>query len=59
MQIAHIKYNLLTSKKTVSGRPDRHFGPALGIVVASGCFAATAAEMLTSVTFVATAGKVS
>ena len=72
IQIAHIKYKLLTSNTRLNGQRsenENYVQFSLGLdptaifflhmVLSSGCFAATAEEMSTIATFVATAGKVS
>ena len=72
IQIAHIKYKSLTSNTILNGQRsenENYVQFSLGLdptailflhmVLSSGCFAATAEEMSTIVTFVATAGKVS
>ena len=72
IQITHIKYKILTSKTRLNGQRsenENYVQFSLGLdptailflhmVLSSGCFAATAEEMSTIATFVATAGKVS
>ena len=72
IQITHIKYKILTSKTRLNGQwleNENYVQFSLGLdptailflhmVLSSGCFAATAEEMSTIATFVATAGKVS
>ena len=72
IQITHIKYKILTSKTRLTGQwseTENYVQFLLGLdptailflhmVLSSGCFAATAGEMSTIATFVATAGKVS
>ena len=72
IQITHIKYKILTSKTRLNGQRSQNenyvqfslgLDPTatlfLHVVLSSGCFAATAEEMSTIATFVATAGKVS
>ena len=72
IQITHIKNKLLTSKTRLNGQRsenENYVQFSLGLdptailflhmVLSSGCFAATAEEMSTIATFVATAGKVS
>ena len=72
IQITHTKYKILTSKTRINGQRSENenhvqFSPGLDptailflhVVLPSGCFAATAEEMSTIATFVATAGKVS
>ena len=71
IQIAHIKYKSLTSNTRLNGQRSENknyvqfslgLDPTailfLHMVLSSGCFAATAEEMSTIATFVATAGKV-
>ena len=72
IQITHIKYKILTSKTRLNGQwleNENYVQFSLGLdptailflhmVLSSGCFAATAEEMSTIATFVATVGKVS
>ena len=72
IQITHIKYKILTSKTRLNGQGSENKNYVqfslgldstailfLHMVLSSGCFAATAEEMSTIATFVATVGKVS
>ena len=72
IQITHIKYKILTSKTRLNGQRsenENYVQFSLGLdptailflhmLLSSGCFAATAEEMSTIATFVATAGNVS
>ena len=72
IQITHIKYKILTSKTRLNGQQsenENYVQFSLGLdptailfllmVLSWGCFAATAEEMSTIATFVATVGKVS